>query len=168
MPTHVVAATTTAPPSSARPMPSRRCIGSRSRALLPTWRTAAPAVCAATIHIPVIACPIHSIRITNGLVGCFFCGRPPLPPPDLPRPLAGLPLPLADRLELPERERAGPAGGVRETVLPCGRVPLLGGPLFGTRVAMLPTVTRSRRSGPMTRRGSRGRLNAPRQPARSG
>ncbi len=45
IPTQVVAATTTAAPSRARPMPSRRCIGSRSRALLPTWRTAAPAAC---------------------------------------------------------------------------------------------------------------------------
>ena len=41
-PHHVTAATTTAAPTSARPRPSRRCAGSRSRALRPRRRAAPP------------------------------------------------------------------------------------------------------------------------------
>jgi len=48
-----------------------------------------------------------------------------LPPLDRPRLLADLPFPLDGRRGLLERERGGPAGGVRVAVLPCGRVPLL-------------------------------------------
>ncbi len=158
----VVAAVTIAAPSRVRPIPSRRCIGSRSRALLPMARTAAPVACAATIHTATIRCPIHSTRITNALLDGGRRGRP-LPPLEYPpRPLPALPFPLAGRrAPPPERERdEEPAGGVRETVLPCGRVPPRGGPLLRARVAIMPTVTRTRRCGRQTRRGSRGGLNA--------
>src|SRR5262249_22106841 len=161
MPNQVVAATTRAAPSRARPMPSLRCIGSRSRALLPTCRVPAPTACATTIQTATIRCPIHSIRITNGLDGAGRCGRPPapLPFPPLPLPLyrrrllSGLPFPLAGRLVVPlGRERDDqPAGGVRDAVLPCGRVPFRGNPLLGARVAMLTTVTRTPPRSPQTR-----------------
>src|SRR5215472_8870419 len=148
MPHQVVAATTTAAPSRPRPIPSRRCSGSRSRALLPTAPTAAPTACAASIHAAAIARAIHSIRITNGLAGGGGCALPrifPFPPRAAPlAPFAGLPFPLAGRLLLVRGRDDVPAGGMREAVLPCGRVPL---PPLGTRAAILTTVTRTRDPG---------------------
>ena len=54
-PHHSRAATTTASPMSANPTPSRRCSGSRSRAELPTRRTAPPARCETPIQVPRMA-----------------------------------------------------------------------------------------------------------------
>ncbi len=51
-PHHSRAATTTARPIRAKPRPSRRCSGSRSRAELPTRRTAPPARCETPIQVP--------------------------------------------------------------------------------------------------------------------
>src|SRR6476661_7678154 len=54
-PHHSRAATTTASAMRAKPMPSRRCSGSRSAALWPTRRTAPPARCETPIHVLRIA-----------------------------------------------------------------------------------------------------------------
>ncbi len=54
-PHHSRAATTTARAMRAKPMPSRRCSGSRSAALWPTRRTAPPARCETPIHVLRIA-----------------------------------------------------------------------------------------------------------------
>src|SRR5215213_2162867 len=51
------AATTTASPMRSRPTPSRRCSGSRSRAVLPIRRTTAPSACARPSHSALRAWP---------------------------------------------------------------------------------------------------------------
>ncbi len=93
----VVAATTIAAPRKARPTPSRRCSGSRSRALRPRARAPAPAAWANSIHTPDTARATQPMKIMIGSV----CGadrrfeRPrPRPPLDPPRVFLPLPEPL--------------------------------------------------------------------------
>ena len=59
IPHQMLAASTIATASQSSPTPSRRCSGSRSRALWPNRRAVKPARLATTIHAAAIACPIH-------------------------------------------------------------------------------------------------------------
>ena len=75
MPHHSRAATTTARARSSRPMPSRRCSGSRSRPVSPTLRATAPVAWARPIHV------LWTARRGSG--------RPPLRAPARPLARAG-------------------------------------------------------------------------------
>ncbi len=73
--------------NAASPRPSRRCSGSRSRALRPRARERVPTVCASAIQIAATAVATQPARITNGLVG--GAGRVVRRPVDFPRLAAG-------------------------------------------------------------------------------
>ena len=62
----MLATSTIAMASQSSPTPSRRCSGSRSRALRPNRRAVKPTVPATTIHAAARAWPIHWIRIRMG------------------------------------------------------------------------------------------------------
>src|ERR1700733_10751314 len=138
----VTAAMMIARPRAARPAPSLRCAGSRSRACRPKARTVAPTVCARAIHTPPTAATAQPIRIAIGLLDGALLPRPP---PVLPRYAA---------LDLPRERRGGvradpplgrfpvPVERDRVVVAPFERVVAFLGravPL-GARVAMIPTV----------------------------
>src|SRR5215471_7926198 len=129
----VVAATAIAAARKARPTPSRWCIGSRSRALRPSARAAAPAVWASSIQAADSALATQPRKIMIGSVcggDLRFLERPrlfrPLPPPlrPGPRPEGGMLLRVRGRPPAPD-------GRLRTAVPPCERAPPL-----GTRVAM--------------------------------
>ena len=105
-----LAASTIAMPSQSSPTPSRRCSGSRSRALCPNRRAVKPAPPATTIHAAASACPIHWTRIRMGSRGLGRAGgRRPWPARRL-LPLRGLP--LVDELRPARRGRSGSRTGL--------------------------------------------------------
>src|SRR5215831_10751754 len=126
----VVAATTIAAPRKARPRPSRRCSGSRSRALRPSARAPAPAAWASSIHTPETARATQPMKIMIGSV-CGADRRFERPRPRLDPPRVFLPLPEPLRVDPRPGER------LRTAVPPWDRAAPL-----GTRVAMMTTVTR--------------------------
>ena len=100
----MLAASTIAMPSQSSPTPSRRCSGSRSRALRPNRRAVKPTLPATTIHAAASACPIHWIRIRMGSRGSGRAGRRRPWPARRLLPLRGLR--LVD--ELPRRAEVDP------------------------------------------------------------
>src|ERR1700761_661506 len=142
MPHQMLAASTNATASQSSPIPSRRCSGSRSRALRPIRRAPKPTAPPATIQHAATAWPSQLTRIRIGSRDRTEAGW---------RPRAVLPLRLAvvrerdeelgrlavvvlGRLVVGRPEvlaglfRAGPGGSARTEPL-------------GARVAMMPTVT---------------------------
>ena len=84
----MLAASTMAIPSQSSPIPSRRCSGSRSRALRPNRRAVKPTIRAAVIHA---AARTRATRWNRALTGSRTGGRRPLPesrprPPPAARP----------------------------------------------------------------------------------
>src|SRR6201995_3105460 len=153
MPHQMLAASTMATAIQSSPTPSRRCSGSRSRALLPTRRAAKPREVAATIQAAASACPTQPTRIRTGSRDLTGAGRRPRAVLLLARVLVRerLVLVLVFRglavVRVPERElaaglrRAGPDGSARKSPEspPRDRAELL-----GARVAMMTTVTKTR------------------------